>query len=333
MRLTEHHNNDWSAENLFVNHPLPMWIYDGATLEFLEVNKSAITHYGYSQAEFLQMKLTDVHLSEDLPILLPYLAETSNFSKNLHQPEQWRHICKNGQMIFVESESRRINYAGRDARLADMRDITQFRSALAEKEVLLKEIHHRVKNNLQIISSLLELQSQTVKDPEVHKALRESRNRIESISLVHKNLYTNSNIGHLNIAEYINNLVDSLIVSYQVLPNKVEIQTNIDTVDLTVDQAIACGLVVNELVSNSLKHAFPEMRTGKITIHLYTENSNVKLTIQDNGVGLPNGLDWTNTTSLGLSLVYDLVVEQLEGNITIERCQGSTYRIQFPQST
>lgn len=205
------------------------------------------------------------------------------------------------------------------------------RNALAEKEVLLKEIHHRVKNNLQIVSSLLQLQSQTLKDPEVIKVFRDSQNRIDSISLIHKNLYTSPNIGQLDIAEYIENLATSLLISYQIGGGEISLETYIDSVSLNVDQAIACGLVVNELISNALKHAFPQQQSGKIIIALQNIGNSIEMTIQDNGIGLPHDLDWDNTDSLGLSLVYDLVTEQLEGSITVESRQGMIFKIKFPK--
>ncbi|BAZ28300.1 signal transduction histidine kinase [Cylindrospermum sp. NIES-4074] len=209
----------------------------------------------------------------------------------------------------------------------------KLRSALAEKEVLLKEIHHRVKNNLQIVSSLLQLQAHTLKDPEVLRALRESQNRIESISLIHKNLYTSPNIGNLDVADYINNLAANLLISYQIGPGRIGLKTNIAPVNLNVDQAIACGLIINELISNALKHAFPNEQVGTIYIKLHTHLNSIEMTVQDNGIGLPNDLNWRNTDSLGLSLVYDLVTEQLEGTITVERNQGTVFNIQFPQLT
>nr|WP_323808652.1 histidine kinase dimerization/phosphoacceptor domain -containing protein [Nostoc sphaeroides] len=209
----------------------------------------------------------------------------------------------------------------------------KLKNALAEKEVLLKEVHHRVKNNLQIVSSLLQLQSQTLKDPEAIKALRESQNRIESISLIHKNLYTSANIGQIDVAEYIENLAASLLISYQILPGKIGLETDIDSVNLNVDQAIACGLVINELISNAFKHAFPNQEAGIISIALRNAGNNIEMTIRDNGIGLPDNLDWTTTDSLGLSLVYDLVTEQLEGDITIERNHGTVFKIQFTQLT
>ncbi|MCC5656009.1 PAS domain S-box protein [Nostoc sp. XA010] len=209
----------------------------------------------------------------------------------------------------------------------------KLKNALAEKEVLLKEVHHRVKNNLQIVSSLLQLQSQTLKDPEAIKALRESQNRIESISLIHKNLYTSANIGQIDVADYIENLAASLLFSYQIYPGKIALETDIDSVSLNVDQAIACGLVINELISNALKHAFPNQEVGTISIALRNVGNSIEMTIRDNGIGLPDNLDWTTTDSLGLSLVYDLVTEQLEGCITLERNHGTVFKIQFTQLT
>jgi PAS domain S-box-containing protein len=209
----------------------------------------------------------------------------------------------------------------------------KLRNALAEKEVLLKEVHHRVKNNLQIVSGLLQLQAQNIKDPELIKTLRDSQNRVESISMVHKNLYTSADIGQINIAEYIANLVTSIIISYHIAPGKVSVETNISPINLNVDQAIACGLIINELMSNSLKYAFIHQEVGLIIISLCCISNKIEMTIQDNGIGLPNNMDWKNTESLGLSLVYDLAKEQLEGNITVECLNGTLFKISFPKAS
>lgn len=207
----------------------------------------------------------------------------------------------------------------------------KLRNALAEKEVLLKEVHHRVKNNLQIVSGLLQLQVQNIKDPELIKTLRDSQNRIESISMVHKNLYTSTNIGKINIAEYIENLVNSILISYHITSEKVILETNISSVSLNIDQAIACGLIINELMSNSLKYAFNQQEKGILIISLTHIDHHIKMIIQDNGIGLPSDLDWKNTDSLGLSLVHDLATEQLEGEIRVERSNGTLFQIIFPQ--
>jgi PAS domain S-box-containing protein len=209
----------------------------------------------------------------------------------------------------------------------------ELRSALAEKEVLLKEIHHRVKNNLQIVSSLLQLQSHSLSDPEVIRVLRDSQNRIDSISLIHKNLYTAPNIGQLDVADYIQNLATSLLISYQVSPTHINLETDIDAINLNVDQAIACGLIINELISNALKHAFPNQQAGSIIIRLRSLDDNIEMTIRDNGVGFPKDFDWRDTNSLGLSLVCDLATEQLEGTITLETHPETVFKITFPQLT
>ncbi|MBD2208687.1 GAF domain-containing protein [Calothrix sp. FACHB-156] len=209
----------------------------------------------------------------------------------------------------------------------------KLRSALAEKEVLLKEIHHRVKNNLQIVSSLLQLQSQTLDSPEAIKVLRESQNRIDSISLIHKNLYTTPNIGQLDVAEYIDNLATNLLISYQIEPAKISLATYIDAVSLNIDQAIACGLIINELISNALKHAFTNQQVGNIIISLHNLGETIEMVVQDDGIGLPNDFDLINTNSLGLSLVYDLATAQLDGTITVDNARGTLFKIQFPQLT
>jgi PAS domain S-box-containing protein len=210
---------------------------------------------------------------------------------------------------------------------------TQLRAALLEKEVLLKEVHHRVKNNLQIVSSLLQLQAQTIKDPAISRVFQDSQNRIDSISLIHKNLYLSPNIGKLNVPEYVENLVTSILISYQIEPGKIYVETHVDAVNLNLDQAIGCGLIINELLSNCFKHAFPGQKQGKITLALRSIGNDIEMIIQDNGVGLPDNFDWSNTDSLGLSLVYDLVTEQLEGRMTVERNHGTTFKIQFPYIT
>ncbi len=207
----------------------------------------------------------------------------------------------------------------------------QLRQSLTEREILLKELHHRVKNNLQIISGLLQLQSQSVTDVATINILRESQHRIESMSLIHKKLYASTDFGEIDLADYIPSLASNLLASYQIIPNRVTLQMDIAPISLNIDQAIPCGLVINELVSNALKYAFPDGRKGKIYLYLKILSDNqVKLTIQDNGIGLPETINWEYAQSLGLSLVHDLVVEQLEGSLVVERERGTTFKIQFP---
>ncbi|MBM3240635.1 PAS domain S-box protein [Candidatus Poribacteria bacterium] len=221
-----------------------------------------------------------------------------------------------------------------------IKDITELRRAeeqinasLQEKEVLLREIHHRVKNNLQIISSLLGLQSNYVQDKQTLEALNESRSRIRTMSLVHELLYQSENLSRIDFNEYIRNLTGYL---FQSVDNLGVITLNInvdDDVSLNINTAIPCGLIINELVSNSLKHAFPRDREGKICIAFTgvpTEDNNVAFTliVSDNGVGFSQNLDFRNPESLGLQLVTALV-NQLKGTIELDRSHGTAFKITF----
>lgn len=206
------------------------------------------------------------------------------------------------------------------------------RAALADKDVLLKEIHHRVKNNLQIISGLLQLQAESLQDPQVIAALHESQRRIQSMALIHKKLYAASDLGRIDVVDYIHSLTSSLISSYQMLPGRVRLDIDVEPISLSLDQAIPCGLVINELVSNAFKYAFPNQRCGYVTVTLRHVDDLLELVISDDGVGLPETIDWQTTSSLGLSLVHALVTDQLDGTLTVSRHHGTTFTIRFPQS-
>lgn len=203
--------------------------------------------------------------------------------------------------------------------------------SLKEKEVLLKEIHHRVKNNLQVISSILNLQSSFVKDKQTLEILEESRNRIRSMAIIHENLYRTTNFSSINFSDYLKNLTSNLIASYQVNTGKVTLKENLSKVDLVLDQAIPCGLLVNELITNSLKYAFVDGRPGEISIILNEIKNNIHLSISDNGVGLPIDFDILNSDTLGLQLVSTLV-EQLDGQIVVDNSIGIKYLITFEKA-
>ncbi|MDP4866982.1 MAG: PAS domain S-box protein [Crocinitomicaceae bacterium] len=208
---------------------------------------------------------------------------------------------------------------------------TEIVESLKEKEVLLKEIHHRVKNNLQVISSILNLQSSFVKDKQTLGILEESRSRIRSMAIIHENLYRTTNFSSINFSDYLKNLTSNLIASYQVNIGKVTLKENLSKVDLVLDQAIPCGLLVNELITNSLKYAFPDGRPGEIAIVLNEIKNNIHLSISDNGVGLPTDFDILNSDTLGLQLVSTLV-EQLDGQIAVDNSIGIKYLITFEKA-
>jgi PAS domain S-box-containing protein len=205
----------------------------------------------------------------------------------------------------------------------------QIRTSLQEKEVLLKEIHHRVKNNLQIISSLLRLQSDNPQDKQPPEILQESQNRIRSMALIHEKLYTSPDISKIDFTEYIRTLAASLFISYRVDSDAVRLHVRADQMLVEVDAAIPCGLILNELVSNALKYAFPNGREGEIRIDLHSDQEMVTFGVSDNGIGFPINLDFRNTPSLGLQLVTTLV-DQLRGTIELARIGGTEFKITFP---
>ena len=206
-------------------------------------------------------------------------------------------------------------------------------NSLSEKEVLLKEIHHRVKNNLQVISSLLYLNSKKIKDKEALEMFKESQHRVKSIALVHERLYQSKDLGKIDFKEYVVKLASDLFRSFAINVSMVKLNININDIYISIDTAVPCGLIINELVSNSLKYAFPEMGTSdkdnNINIDFNKNDSGeLILRIYDNGKGLPEGLDITKTQSLGLQLV-DTLVAQLEGTLDIINSSGASFTIKF----
>ncbi len=202
-------------------------------------------------------------------------------------------------------------------------------AALREKEILLKEIHHRVKNNLQIVSSLLNHQARLVKDPFVLELFKESQNRIKSMALVHDKLYRSQSLDRINIGEYAESLILYLFQALQIDSRRIAWEKSIQRIDMDINTAISLGLIINELVSNSLKHAFPGERQGKIRIAMAPgEEGMIRLTVRDDGVGIPEGLDIAKTSTLGLQIIA-MLTEQLDGTLSVERDNGTVVTIDF----
>lgn len=218
-------------------------------------------------------------------------------------------------------------------------DITEHKQAeekliasLKEKEVLLKEIHHRVKNNLGIVSSLLQMQCRRTQDPVVTAILRDSQNRIASIALVHEKLYRSEDLSDIDFAQYIPDLTTHLFDSYNVSSSQIQLKIQVDDASLDIETAIPCGLIINELVSNALKYAFVGKIRGEIEVKFYQKaESNLILIIRDNGIGLPENFDSKKAKTLGITLVQGLV-KQLRGKLEIESHQGTQFKITFTNS-
>jgi PAS domain S-box-containing protein len=203
-------------------------------------------------------------------------------------------------------------------------------AALKEKDILLGEIHHRVKNNLQIVHSLLDLQSTSITDPVSLGLMRDSQNRVRSMALIHQTLYESKDFARVDFGRFLDSLVPTLISSYGVPASRVELAIDAMEVQLPINSAIPCGLVVNELIANALKHAFPDGRGGEIRIHLAHESADrVLLTVSDNGIGIREDFDLNQATTLGLQLVT-LLVDQLAGELEIHRAEPTRFVVRFP---
>ena len=205
--------------------------------------------------------------------------------------------------------------------------------SLQEKEVLIKEVHHRVKNNLQVISSILNLQSTYVTDEKTLDILKESQNRIKSMSFIHESLYRNKDFSNINFKEYVRNLTSNLLVSYSGLSKKITLKQKVDDVFLNLDTAIPLGLIINELMSNALKYAYLKKEKGKLEINVEaTEKNKLKMIVSDNGIGIPDKINFRKTESLGLQLV-NILVEQLRGTIKLDNTNGAKFTIVFNKQT
>lgn len=205
----------------------------------------------------------------------------------------------------------------------------QIKASLAEKELLLREINHRVKNNMQIVSSLLYLQSREVQDSEAIEVFEASQNRIKAMALVHEKLYRSADLAKIDFGDYIQSLTTDLYSSLGMGASGIGLTVDVDGVHLGIDAAIPCGLIVNELVSNSLKHAFPGQAEGDINIRLRTEGEQHIMVVKDNGIGFPPGMDVSQVKSLGLTIVKALAT-QLGGQVVLFSGCGAKTEINFP---
>jgi two-component sensor histidine kinase len=236
-------------------------------------------------------------------------------------------LVTTGRAARVEEEV--VRAAEAEAKYRDQQRLLELGAALREKEILLKEIHHRVKNNLQVISSLLNLQGLQVDEPESRARFEQSRARIHAISMVHERLYQARDLAHIDFDEYVRTLVENLLHAHDGARRGIAAQIDVAPVPMSVDVAIPCGLIISELVTNSLKYAFVGDRTGSIRIALRPDDGGrLALTVADDGVGLPAEIDPRQTPSLGLDLVFTFAA-QLEAEVEVERARGTAFHLRF----
>ncbi|MBD2337908.1 PAS domain S-box protein [Calothrix sp. FACHB-156] len=305
---------------------------------WLLVNQRFCDIVGYTFEELELLTFQDITYPDDLEADLNYIEQILVGDIHTYTLEK-RYCRKNHSLVWINLTVSlvRDSFGNPKYFISVIEDISdrqrsqeQIRASLREKEVLLKEIYHRVKNNFQVISSLLSLQSEYIKDKDDMQIFQQSQQRIASMALVHEKMYQSGDLSRINFREYVQELVASLCTSYKVYDGAITLHINIDEhILLGLDTAIPCGLIIHELVSNSLKYAFPECRNGEINIAIREMAHNrIALTVSDNGIGLPPNFNFTETASLGWQLV-EALASQLTGDITIKSDIGVEFLITF----
>lgn len=298
-------------------------------LRYLGVNRHLAAAFGRQPDEFVGRELGFIKAnSEFAQFIADFFQDTSAIAANATielpiggQPRQYA-IAVQKYNNGKKAVSVGIDVSDRMAAEA------QIKQSLQEKEVLLKEIHHRVKNNLQIVSSLLKLQAGTINDPEVLKPFTDSYNRVRSMALIHEKLYQSDDLDRVRTVEYLRNLTANLFDSYTAATNQIQLDLQLDNIDLNIDTAIPCGLIITELLSNAIKYAFPDDRAGTIWVEFRDLGDRLRLSVCDNGVGLPDDFDLDESESLGLQLVTSLT-EQLHGELDIQSEPRMCFAIEF----
>ena len=250
----------------------------------------------------------------------------------LHKDGHWVDVLSRANVIFDEN-NKGIRIVGTHVDITERKkNENKIKEALEEKEVLLRELYHRTKNNMLVIISMLSLQSACTDDEKVLKIFQETENRIHTMALVHKKLYHSENLSDISLKEYITELYTGLIMkSYNVTPNdKISVAYDIDDINVLIDSAIPCGIILNELISNALKYAFPNSRKGQIKITIRkTNQGDTEIIFSDNGCGVPENFDFRNASTLGLRLIFTVAEHQLQGDIEFINDNGLQCQIKY----
>ncbi len=292
--------------------------------------------FGFNESAIIGKSAFDfIHPDDTYPVLTALTASAQN--PGIAAPIIARFRQADGDWRKLECVANNLlDHPAVRGIVVNARDVTErvqaeerLKASLGEKEVLLKEIHHRVKNNLQIISSLLHLQATATDDPTIQMQYQDSQNRIRSMALIHERLYRSGNLASIDFSPYLHDLADSLVQTYRSQSQRLKLKIETDPVLLDIDTAVTCGLLVNELVSNAFKHAFPDGRDGEIAVEMrYGVDGQYRLTVCDNGIGLPADVDLLQSKTLGLQLVANLT-KQLGGTISLSTDEGTSVVASF----
>lgn len=303
---------------------------------FVKVNKAYCRTYGYTENELIGAEFVRV-LPEDLKDKAREMHNQFLEGKILEVPSEWRVVCKDGTLkdIYVTA-ARFQSRDGKKFKVTTVTDITQkkrqtevMQKALKQKEQYVKEIHHRVKNNLNIVSGLILMQAQKVKEnPEVYKLFLESINRIKTLSFIHEKLYKRDSMGFIDFGNYARTLANNVFSSFSAESEHLQLIMDIDPVEMNIDKSISRGLIINELLSNSFKYAFPNGKKGTISLGIKKQEHQLEVQIKDDGIGLPDDFEIEKLDSLGMQLVHNLA-RQLEASLAISCQPGATFTLSF----
>ncbi len=286
---------------------------------WIDANQTELAMFGYTREELMGKSVMDTNLWVDLNDRNMFVAALAQNGEVRNQNVQLRH--KDGRLISASVSANSLTLKGVKHILFATEDITErkqseerIKQSLAEKEILLREIHHRVKNNLAVISSLLGLQANRIKENAVKEMMDACQLRIKSMALVHEKMYCNQNVSRVDFNEYISSIVQDLTSSYHKEKRNITTRINVRDILLDIETATPCGMIINELITNAMKHAFSETINPELTISFEKTDNTYTLTVQDNGIGLSDGFDSTPTNALGLLLVRALT-RQLRGTV------------------
>ena len=299
---------------------------NGISCNFIDINNVGMERLGYSYEEFLEMTPSDI-ISPDKR------SEMPNYDLNLYEKGYVQyeiiHQAKDGKKIPVEVNKHLFELEGMNVGMAISRDITerkavevQLQNDFQEKEMLLKEIHHRVKNNFMIISSLLNLQSQYIEDEKSQELLRESETRVRSMALIHERLYLSTDLKTVDFGNYIRSMTTELFHTYNTEKCHIKLNINVQNSLLNINTAIPLGLIANELITNILKHAFQDRKKGEISVYFNPLDEYYEFIVKDNGIGFPEDIDIYKTNSLGLQII-NILTTQINGQIELKNNNGT----------
>jgi len=334
LRTTELKESEERYRAIFEQAADAIIVFDTENGEMLWFNSKAHEYLGYTYKEFKKLKIADFEINESSEQIREHIKKINQVGSDFFET---KHKTKDGEILDVQVSSRVISLCGKTYIQSMLRDITEhklaeekLKKAFDEKEILLKEIQDRIKNNLQLINSLLSLQASKIKNKEIKELCLENRNRILSMAIVHQKMYDSKDFASVDIRAFIQSLKFELFQTYNIEPDIINMNIDVQGIFLGLDKAVPCGMLINELISNSIKYANPGNKKGDISISMNYKNGNISLIISDNGIGLPENIVIRKPETLGLRLVKSLI-EQLNGSIEMNRNGGTTYKIMFKE--